>query len=139
MVRLSAHFYSESLACKGNSCCGNSFPISEILLWSLEVLRSSLSTKLGKETPLYINSGFRCLTHNSRTKGASPNSQHCNGTAVDISTPAGVSDEDFYDFCVRLEIDGRYIFKGIGLYNGRVHVDVRHTVDRAFWDSKNNK
>lgn len=35
--------------------------------------------------PITINSGFRTLEHNKAIGGA-PNSQHCDGTAIDLST-----------------------------------------------------
>jgi uncharacterized protein YcbK (DUF882 family) len=127
---MTEHFSREEFRCKGVGCCGNSSPISLELLENLELLRKAVSEELGKNTPLKINSGFRCKTHN-RKIGGSANSEHVNGIAADVATPNGITDERFSVIAEKVPAfrDG-----GIGLYKGRIHVDCRKS-GRARWKS----
>ena len=71
------------------------------------------------ESPTTINSGCRCGEHN-HSVGGSSNSMHLYGKAADVVVK-GVSAEDVYEY-----LDTKYFNKyGIGLYTGRVHVDVK--------------
>lgn len=129
-MKLSNNFSSKEFACKGTGCCGNSSPISPILIYGLEKLRSLVCKKLGKETPLKINSGFRCRTYNARIGGAS-DSRHPLGDGADVDTPDGLTDKEFYGLAEKVPAfrDG-----GIGLYSGRIHVDCRE--GKARWTQK---
>ena len=50
-----------------------------------EPLRTYISMKRGKDTPIHINSFFRGPEVNAQIKGSST-SQHCKGEAIDIET-----------------------------------------------------
>lgn len=130
MGDLSKHFSRWEFKCKGENCCGGSAPVEFHLLVGLEELRERVSGILGKDTPLSINSGFRCVKHNKRVGGAE-NSQHLYGTATDIKTPEGLTDDRF-----ALIAGSVFAFArgGVGIYNGRIHVDVRGT--KARWDKR---
>ena len=121
---LTKYFSYAEFACKGVGCCGETAVADSKLIAGLEQLR-----KLAK-SPLIINSGFRCKTHNARIGGAS-NSVHTYGMAADVKTPVGMSDEQFYKLAEKVKVfrDG-----GMGIYNGRIHVDVRGT--KARWDKR---
>jgi len=48
--------------------------------------------------PIYINSAFRCHTHNHNVGGARE-SQHLQGTALDLAKPARMGFFEFYEIC----------------------------------------
>ncbi|HWB64784.1 MAG TPA: D-Ala-D-Ala carboxypeptidase family metallohydrolase [Chitinophagales bacterium] len=62
----------------------------------LEPLRAAISKKMGKDTPVIVTSGYRCLRTN-RAIGGADNSQHTRGQAADTHVP-GMSIEDWYQF-----------------------------------------
>jgi uncharacterized protein YcbK (DUF882 family) len=130
MGDLSPNFSRNEFACKGKNCCDGSAPISPILTRGLEELRYLVTYKLKKDTPLIINSGFRCNRHN-KAEGCAANSQHTLGTGADVRTPAGMTDDEFAELAERVEV---FSNGGIGIYNGRIHVDVRRQEVR--WDNR---
>jgi len=132
-MKLSKHFNSNEFACKGEFCCGGSSPVSNSLILALEYLRQCLYDDYGFEG-LTINSGFRCITHNKKVGGAK-HSKHCMGIAVDIRTPRQLTDIEFFEYIKNLEIDGTKVFNGVGIYNGRVHCDIRQG-EQVTWDSR---
>lgn len=123
------HFDRKEFSCKGGNCCGHSAPVAKALVIALEVLRGCVGR------PLTINSGFRCVTHNKSIGGAQ-RSQHIYGTAADVKTPKGFSDKQFYDIACSLTNGDKLLFGGVGIYNGRIHVDVRESEDQVNWDSR---
>lgn len=84
-----------------------------ILDWTQRYLAS-----LGYREPLHILSGYRTSSTNRRTEGASPNSQHLYGRAVDFAVP-GVSPEYLGKLMIWLAQGG------VGTYQRKssVHVD----------------
>jgi len=133
-MKLSKHFDSSEFACKGKSCCKGSYPVAEKLLLSLEILRGTVSKALGVDTPLNINSGFRCRAHNQSIGGAG-NSYHTRGSAVDIKTPEGMDDWYFFQIAKNLKVGDNYLFGGIGYYDGWLHADVRES-KQVVWDKR---
>ena len=128
--QLTKNFTREEFACKGNGCCCHSAPISLELVDAIQRLRV-LAAK-----PLTINSGFRCITHNAKIGGAD-DSQHCKGTAADIATPKGFTDEKFFELARQIP---EFETGGMGIYDGRIHVDVRRTGGRGVkWDKRSTK
>lgn len=111
--RISHHFTRSEFRCKGKSCCGGSAPIDPFLVINLERLRALA----GK--PLKVNSGFRCLVHN-RTVGSNDSSQHTVGRAADLRPPDGMTPGELAALAERIPA-----FRGIGIYDTFVHVDVR--------------
>lgn len=75
----------------------------------------------GVDTPIAINSGYRCERHN-REVGGVADSPHMGGLALDLACPDGMRYETFYHICDALNPNG-----GVGKYSHRgfVHVDVR--------------
>jgi uncharacterized protein YcbK (DUF882 family) len=96
--------------------------IDEELLDKLQQLRDRL------EVPLIINSAYRCPERNKQVDGAEY-SQHLYGKAVDIS---------LHTIPLQIEeikrIAKQIGFRGIGLYNTFIHLDVRHRP--AEWDNR---
>jgi uncharacterized protein YcbK (DUF882 family) len=78
--------------------------------------------------PLVISCGFRCRTHNKRVSGT-PDSQHCLGTAADVTCPRGFTPKRLAQLA---ETIPAFRGGGIGVYpeDGFVHVDVRGTQAR---------
>jgi len=96
--------------------------VDEELVEKLQQLRDKLGV------PLIINSAYRCPERNKQVGGAK-NSQHLYGKAADIS----MHNIDLPIEEVR-ELAEKIGFRGIGLYNSFIHVDVRHR--KARWDSR---
>ena len=113
------YFKIADFACKGNHCCGKSHPMCANLLHTIDFFRH----QFGK--PIYVNSGFRCKTHNSRTKNASPTSLHMYGLAADLSLRTTEEENlEFYKALVDSEL-----FDKVILYPTFVHLDMRGQLD----------
>ena len=117
MAKLSDHYDSSEFVCH---CCGRlpSRGMNPVLITKLEALRHALG-----DTPIIINSGFRCIAHNMAVGGL-PDSQHLLGNAADISVQSLFDDFSLDDVVSKALIIG---FDGIGRYvsSGFVHLDVR--------------
>jgi len=113
------NFSRKEFACS----CGCGFDtIDYELLEVLEDVRAYF------DSPVYINSGCRCISHNHKV-GGSTHSQHLYGKASDIV----VKDIDADVVADYLESKYQSIY-GIGRYNGRTHIDVRS--GKARWDKR---
>jgi uncharacterized protein YcbK (DUF882 family) len=86
----------------------------------LELLQK-LRDQWGK--PVKINSGYRTPKHNERV-GGTGGSLHLEGKAVDIDTAGLVESKALARLAQKVG------FKGIGVYQGWVHVDVRDKIAR---------
>lgn len=116
---LSKHFSRSELACR---CCCNRCEIKPELLNLLEKIRSLL------ESPIFINSGYRCPTHNKKVGGV-PNSWHTQGIAADIRQTK-YSNGIFHSKILQAYEEGNLPeLGGLGLYNGRIHVDTHKSKD----------
>ena len=114
---VSPHFSIRELQCP---CC-NVLRLDYKLVCGLELLRQALSLKLKQDTPIFINSGYRCSVHNAKV-GGSKASQHLLGKAADIRWNGDVMT------LWELAEGVRYFYEGgMGLSKERgfVHVDVR--------------
>lgn len=74
---------------------------------ALEQIRAELILKYNRPVYIHINSGFRCLTLNSKVGGA-VNSQHTKGEAAD-STASGLTVEEYYEDVKELVKDGKVV------------------------------
>lgn len=113
MGNLTKNFSRSEFACKGQQCCGHSAPINPDLVDALQLLRDRIGT------PLIINSGFRCIKHNTETPEAAHDSQHCLGLAADVALPIGVSIDTFLNLARSI-----YAFSGIGIGISFLHLDI---------------
>lgn len=113
---VSKNFKRKEFACKCG--CGTD-NISQELVDVVQDVRT------WAKSPVVINSGLRCESHN-RSVGGAPKSQHLYGTAADIRT-VSKTPKEVYDY-----LNEKYPNKyGIGLYGGFTHIDVRP--NRARW------
>ena len=115
-LRVAKHFKLSEFACP---CC-NRVMLHPKLLVKLIELRKIL------ERPVYITSGYRCSSYNSKVGGIR-NSYHCIGLAADIK----VKDINLIEL---LEVCENIDFNGIGFYEKKnfLHLDVRPT-KRSRW------
>lgn len=92
---------------------------------NMEVLRKALGV------PIHVNSWYRSKKYNSKLPGASKNSQHLQGKAMDIwiTNLPPITIYIVIEALIRL---GMMEQGGLGVYNTFVHYDVRGTVAR--WD-----
>lgn len=114
------YFDRKEFACQ----CGCGFDSVDVeLLFVLIDIREHF------DKPVHINSGNRCVQHNSAV-GGSIGSQHIKGKAADIRVH-GVHADKVADY-----LEEKYPYKyGIGRYTGRTHIDVRPITAR--WDYRN--
>lgn len=104
---------------------------NEMILYHPQVVRLFQAMRTAARTPITVNSAFRTRSHNAKKSvGGAADSKHLYGMAMDLDTPDGWSDEEFYSLA---ETVGGYL-SGIGIYNGRVHIDCRKVHKR--WDSR---
>ncbi len=116
---LSSHFTEEELRCK---CCG-ALVVDDRLIQLLEKIRSLV------DAPVVVTSGYRCPRHNAETPESSPTSYHVLGMAADIKQ-FKYSNGVFHNMIRRAWSDGELPeLGGLGLYEGRVHVDVARASD----------
>lgn len=104
------YFAGEEFECK---CCGEvpECGMDDNLLMILDDIRE----KIGE--PLYIESGYRCRSHNEEVGGVA-DSQHIHGRAADVYA----ENASVLKIAALAEAAGA---DGIGLYDDFVHIDVR--------------
>ncbi len=115
--KLRSNFWISEFSCPH---CG-SVHVSEELADRLQLLRSTC------KAPVIIVSGYRCKEYNDSIPGADPDSFHIKGMAADIHI-TGYEPEEIYYLADKLG------FKGIGIYDTWVHVDVASYIHR--WDKR---
>ena len=114
--QLSAHFRVREFACQDGS---DAVLVAPRLVMVLETIRAHF------DAPVVIHSGYRTPQYNAKVGGVA-HSQHCYGTAADISvkgqTPAAVA-----AYARQLMPD----WGGVGIYYTFTHIDVRDA--KADW------
>lgn len=124
MAKLSKHFSQSEFECKCG--CGCEVIVSRDLLDLLEGMRVSLGEGI------LVTSGARCKSHNLKV-GGSTNSWHVprNHTlfASDI-TYWNSRKRDKMDILKLYVLADRFGATGLGLYEGRIHVDRRPSGQR---------
>lgn len=123
MGNLTKHFSVEEFNCK----CGCVMPANVLanvkeLAEELQVIRHIV------ESPMTINSAYRCTSHNKAVGGAR-RSQHLLGTASDLVV-SGKSPSALHELISSL-IDDEVIHEGgLGKYNTFTHYDIRGNTAR---------
>ena len=119
MGNISKHFSRYEFACS----CGCQFQtVDSELLQVLEQVREHF------EKPVHINSGCRCLEHNTKI-GGSKDSKHMQGIAADIVVEE-IEPDVVADY-LEERFQERY---GIGRYTTFTHIDVRP--NKARWNQR---
>lgn len=115
---MNKYFSAKEFECKCGKC---KMPtISDELIHILTEIREHYNS------PVTINSGYRCKEHNAKIGGA-PSSRHVEGDAADF-TVKGVKTIDLYNYVILTYGDGPYgIARRISKdpYAGFVHFDCR--------------
>lgn len=114
---LSTNFESTEFDCKCDESNCTITLIDQKLVWYLQKIRDHFNS------PVYINSAYRCPTHNADVGGVT-NSKHTQGLAADIR----INDVEPLTIAQYAEDLG---ILGIGWYSTFVHVDTRTT--KSFW------
>lgn len=116
--RLSAHFKVKEFACRDGS---DAVLVAPRLVMVLESIRTHFGSAVR------INSGYRTPQYNAKVGGVTE-SQHCYGTAADISVE-GQKPEQVAAYARQLMPD----WGGVGIYSkqGFTHIDVREA--KADW------
>jgi len=114
-IRISNNFELSEFQCP---CCKRVM-LHPLLLKQLQKLRSDI------DQPIYINSGYRCKPYNKQVNGV-PTSYHLFGMAVDIKVKI-ISMEALS------VLAGLVGFKGIGVYDNFLHLDIRP--EKEIWRS----
>lgn len=113
-----------------NCNCGCDMP--EDILDNVEVHAHNLQTiRDFLNTPIKINSAYRCPSYNAKVGGASK-SEHKNGNASDLAVSSHNPSElaDIIEGLIRI---GAIEEGGLGRYNTFTHYDRRGT--KARWDN----
>lgn len=137
-VQLAKNFKSTEFDCHGKGCCTET-PIHSGLVEILQQARDYF----GKS--IKLNCGYRCEKHNANVSGASKNSQHTKGLAVDIVVNKGKVHPVIVARYFEKVFEERGIKGRIGCYSwddkggGFVHIDVRGTDSRAFYTENNTE
>ncbi len=111
-IKLSEHFKISEFVCRDPNDPSAKVFIEMELIQKLEKLRSLL------KIPLIVTSGYRTQKWNESV-GGSPRSRHLLGQAADIRMDGHYDTDRITVFAVNAG------FKGIGLYDGFIHLDIR--------------
>ncbi|SRR6056297_1496676 len=128
-IKLSEHFHISEFVCTDPKDLPGKVFLEMELVEKLERFRSLL------KMPLVVTSGYRTAKWN-RIVGGSPASRHLLGQAADIRMDGHYDKDRITVFAVNAG------FKGIGLYDGFIHLDIRRELfnkgGRSFdlWDLK---
>ena len=114
--KLSSNFKVAEFACKDGS---DAVLVAPRLVMVLQSIRSHFGAAVT------INSAYRTPQYNEKVGGV-PHSQHCYGTAADI-TVKGRTPEQVAAYARQIMPD----WGGVGIYDSFTHVDVRE--ERSDW------
>jgi len=126
-MNLTTNFKLSEFRCKdGTDVPAELLPNVQKLANELQRLRDELGL------PIKINSGYRTKSYNKKIGGAS-NSMHVQAKAADIVV-TDITPTNLYKRIEKLIEEGKVNFKGVGVYDTFVHVDVRDR--RSRWDER---
>lgn len=98
-----------------------------VLAAVFEAIRSACG-----DVPITIKSAYRTPAHNKAVGGA-PKSQHMEGRALDLATPAGFTNIELHRRIHQVALNVADL-KGIGLYDWGCHIDIRPSDSIVGWD-----
>lgn len=125
----SAHLSWTELACHN----GVAYPMdwrptrAAVLAKEFEAVRAAVGT------PITILSAYRTERYNARIPGATKNSQHVQGRALDLKTPAGLTLSQFLKIVLSVARREGSNIRGVGEYPWGVHIDIRPGDRLARW------
>lgn len=90
-----------------------------ILAHEFEAIRAAVGQ------PIRILSAYRTERYNARIPGAAKTSQHVQGRALDLKTPAGLTVSQFLKIVLAVARREGSKIRGVGEYAWGVHIDIR--------------
>ncbi len=124
----SAHLSWSELACRDGTPYPEAWRVSRArpLALCFEEIRQPI------DAPIRILSAYRTESHNRKVGGAR-RSQHVHGRGLDLDLPEGFSLIDFLNIILGVARRPGSLLRGIGVYNGFIHMDTRPTTRLARW------
>jgi uncharacterized protein YcbK (DUF882 family) len=117
---ITPHFRDYEFWCKDGTPVPDLFSDNMLkVAYQLEIIRSALNE------PVYINSAYRTISHNTAIGGAS-RSFHLYCMAVDIRC-SGATPAQVFKVISKLIDQGKIIAGGLKQYSSFVHYDIRGT------------
>ena len=129
MTGPSPHLRWAELACKD----GAPYPVEwrttrlPLLAEAFEHLRLACGN-----VPLIVLSAYRTPAHNARVGGARL-SQHVQGRALDLQVPPHLTLKEFANLARAVRAEPGSALRGIGIYPGFLHIDVRPSDRLVVW------
>jgi len=122
-IRISKNFWLDEFQSRKYSVV----KVDPKLVIALQLLRDTARVRIR------INSGYRTEEEQIKINPYLTNSYHCKGMAADISSPD-------CDLIYLIEwVSAIPSFKGIGLYDTHIHVDVRPEDREYYWINRDGK
>ncbi len=115
------HLSWAELACKNGVAYPQEWRTTRAAVLAAEFER--IRAAVGK--PITILSAYRTPAYNARIPGAAKNSQHVQGRALDLSTPAGLTRGQFLKIVLSVARGEGSKIRGVGEYAWGVHIDIR--------------
>ena len=116
----SPHLSWAELACKDGTPYPEEWRASRavVLAEAFEAVRAMIGQ------PIVVGSAYRTPEHNRRVGGAA-RSQHCQGRALDLYPPKGMTADQLYATVRLLALKRTSPIYGLGRYPSFVHIDIR--------------
>lgn len=124
----SPHLSWKELACHDGTEYPHMFRKDQTRLLNLVEAFEGLREKIGQ--PLIVLSAYRTPEYNRKIGGVGK-SQHCEGRALDIKTPKGMTPRELFD--IMANVSNSTPLRGIGLYRWGCHMDVRPQQRLSLW------
>jgi hypothetical protein len=124
VIREIKHFSLPEFKCGCGGCVGiEKVKVAAGLVFWLEIIR------LIVKSPLVINSGHRCLSHNAKVGGKAA-SRHLIGCAADVAYPVSFRRDEFLSLVSSLRgVDWEFI-----PYANFFHMAMPRACERHLWD-----
>jgi len=122
-IRISKNFWLSEFQSRKDG----TVKIDPKLITAIQLLRDTARVRIN------INSGYRTKEEQLKLNPLLPNSYHCKGMAADICSP----DCDLL-YLIKY-VSAISAFRGIGLYDDHIHVDVRPEGQEYYWIYKSGR
>ena len=125
----SPHLTWAELACYD----GTPYPAQWIADRAIPLAAEFEHVRLLLACPIRILSAYRTAAYNSRIPGAAKASQHVQGRALDLATPAGTTRAELLAAVLTIARRPNSRIRGVGEYTWGVHMDIRPSERLVRW------